>query len=517
MTTEKYLSIKSKLELIKFAAANPKKSQEELVAWVQKEFGPTLNRSTISKILKCKDKITNNANGLSVTRARYRAITFQEVDVELFDWVTCNQGCMPITETVLIEQATYIARKIKAIRETEHMTRGWILSFRKRHAIRQRAVCGEAAAVDKSVINIALPQLQQRISEFEPQDVFNYDESCLFYRLEPNKTLATKPISGRKKDLERITIGLCTNALGTEKLNPIVIGKYRKPRCFKNISNINNLQIVYRHNKTAWMTGTIFKEWIINVDNQISINTPDRKILMIMDNATCHVIPEIDLKSIEILFLPPKSTAVLQPLDAGIIASFKTKYRSIFVRNLLEERRKSNIPLDKLNILQAIKFITRSWDEITSTIIQNCWVHTRLISQEALGLVPVLCNESINESQQLQELINNFTGENQLDADAYLNIEATTMPDEDYSMTSMSGDEIEVDSLLNHDTKKQEVPPISCSEALTATQLLIQFLQQQPEDQSKRIKEVIVLEKEIELKKLKKKHQKCILDFFNKN
>ena len=89
---------------------------------------------------------------------------------------------------------------------------------------------------------------------------------------------------GRKKDLERLTIGLCTNALGTEKLNPIVIGKYGRPRFFKNINNTNNLGIIYRHNKSAWVTGTIFKQWITNVDNDISIKTPGRKILLIIIN-----------------------------------------------------------------------------------------------------------------------------------------------------------------------------------------------------------------------------------------
>ena len=101
------------------------------------------------------------------------------------------------------------------------------------------------------------------------------------------KTLATKQVTGRKKGSERITIGLCTNVLDTEKLNSIIIGKHGRPRCFKNIKNINNLGIIYNHYKTAWMPGSIFKDWITNVDNQISIKTPGRQILLFMDNATC--------------------------------------------------------------------------------------------------------------------------------------------------------------------------------------------------------------------------------------
>ena len=92
------------------------KSQEEFVTWVKKMFGATLDRSTFSKILKNKD-------------------------------------------IVLVEQATYIAHRIKVLPETKHMTRGWIMSFKKRHDIRQRGVWGEAGTVDPNVINLALPEL----------------------------------------------------------------------------------------------------------------------------------------------------------------------------------------------------------------------------------------------------------------------------------------------------------------------------------------------------------------------
>jgi len=72
----------------------------------------------ISKILKGKCKIMNNANGLSFKRARSQAITFSKLNVELFNWYMHNPMSIPISEAIL----KYIARKIKAISETEQMT-----------------------------------------------------------------------------------------------------------------------------------------------------------------------------------------------------------------------------------------------------------------------------------------------------------------------------------------------------------------------------------------------------------
>jgi hypothetical protein len=59
-----------------------------------------------------------------------------------------------------------------------------------------------------------------------------------FCRLEPDQTLATKCISEQKKNKERLSIALCANADGSRKLDLLIIEKFAKPQCFKNI-NIN--------------------------------------------------------------------------------------------------------------------------------------------------------------------------------------------------------------------------------------------------------------------------------------
>lgn len=53
--------------------------------------------------------------------------------------------------------------------------------------------------------------------------------NLIFYRLEPDKTLATIRLSGRKKNKERITIALCANSDGSHKLKLLIIGKCAKP------------------------------------------------------------------------------------------------------------------------------------------------------------------------------------------------------------------------------------------------------------------------------------------------
>jgi hypothetical protein len=68
----------------------------------------------------------------------------------------------------------------------------------------------------------------------------------------PSKTHTTKIRSGVKKFKDRISILLCSNATGTEKLNQLVIGKSAKPRCFANFKT--ERFYIYESNNKAWMT-----------------------------------------------------------------------------------------------------------------------------------------------------------------------------------------------------------------------------------------------------------------------
>ena len=69
---------------------------------------------------------------------------------------------------------------------------------------------------------------------FAFDNIFNMDETALFWRQHLTRTLGKGQASGRKKQMERVTLGFACNATGTEKLRAIVVGKSVQPRCFKN-------------------------------------------------------------------------------------------------------------------------------------------------------------------------------------------------------------------------------------------------------------------------------------------
>ena len=141
---------------------------------------------------------------------------------------------------------------------------GWLQSLNRRFNFSYKTFSGEASDVSESSVNEWKAKLPELTIGYEPKDIFNFDETAIFYKLLPKKSSVKKGLKaiGRKKLEQRITVGLCCSATG-EKLKPLVIGSAQKPRCFANIKyKINSLGIDYFNNTNAWMTQNVFDEWI---------------------------------------------------------------------------------------------------------------------------------------------------------------------------------------------------------------------------------------------------------------
>ena len=68
---------------------------------------------------------------------------------------------------------------------------------------------------------------------------------------------------GEKNSKERLTILFCSNLLG-EFETALVIGKARKPRCFKNI-DVSKLNVSWNANKKAWMETDIMSDNLLDL------------------------------------------------------------------------------------------------------------------------------------------------------------------------------------------------------------------------------------------------------------
>lgn len=153
----------------------------------------------------------------------------------------------------------------------------------------------------------------------------------MYWRAIPDGTLKfkTAEAAGSKIAKERVTLLLACNMNGSEKLEPLTIGKSRNPRCFKNVKR---LPVDYEANKNSWMTNDIWSEWLKKVDNVM--RKRKRNVVMLCDNCAAHG-DNVRLTNVKLVYLPPNTTSLIQPMDQGIIANFKRHYRSLVLRQLM--------------------------------------------------------------------------------------------------------------------------------------------------------------------------------------
>ena len=104
---------------------------------------------------------------------------------------------------------------------------GWLEKFRTRHGIKHRAICEESATVDPVTVDDWKTRLPLIIDKYAPQDVYNADETGLFFKALPDRSLVMVKVTckGGKRSKERFTVLLCTNMTGTDKLQPLLVGK----------------------------------------------------------------------------------------------------------------------------------------------------------------------------------------------------------------------------------------------------------------------------------------------------
>ena len=164
-----------------------------------------------------------------------------------------------------------------------------------------RGICGYSS----SRILASVPDLT---AGYSPDEIYNMDETALFYRMESDRGLATKRLEGRKKDKERLTVVACTNANGTDKVPLWIIGKFASPRCFKNV-NLANIGCHYRNSKRAWMDNYLFREWLAWFYRHLN----GKKAILFLDNCLAHKAFDEELfPNLKIVFLPPNTTSKVQ-------------------------------------------------------------------------------------------------------------------------------------------------------------------------------------------------------------
>ncbi|POW13403.1 hypothetical protein PSTT_03841 [Puccinia striiformis] len=283
----------------------------------QLKFG--INQTSLSSWLKEKSTIQKRVTYNGGTVKCQRTAAYPRLEQALYNWfLEAQSHQMPTNDEILRTKAHKFANLLNIDLK---LSNGWLYKFKNR-------------------FHIQMP---------------------------PNKSLATETCSGLKGSKIRLTYHLCCNADGSDKLEPLVIGNAKKPRCFgKKLASYWGYD--YHHNKTAWMTATIMAPWLQKLDNRF--RREKRHVLLLLDNFSAHIkgMDGLCLTNLKVEFLPPNLTSVLQPCDAGIIRAFKAYYQKQFLEFAMTQYKDNPEAHGKtvfnINQLEAMHLARSAWESV---------------------------------------------------------------------------------------------------------------------------------------------------------
>jgi hypothetical protein len=170
-----------------------------------------------------------------------------------------------------------------------------------------------------------------------------------------------------------------------------MIGTAKNPRCFRN----SDPPVKYFNQAKAWSdskTFTLtFTLWYTEVFLPFVRRFTSRKVLLIMDNCSSHTSLEDPKGQVTVVELPPNCTSKHQPMDQGIIAAFKTRYRTRLL-GLKADTMTSASQLRQAaaarkmragtkglaeghdpHVLDAAELAFEAWEGLDSESVARCW------------------------------------------------------------------------------------------------------------------------------------------------
>lgn len=278
--------------------------------------------------------------------------------------------------------------------------------------------------------------LQKIISNYPPDRVYTMTSTALFFRILPHRTYVSKLPNSQKrvrackglKSKDRLTLYLCTNETGSEKLPISCIGKYERPACFQVAAQ---KQLPYLYQKQALSDAGTFQRWWRTVflpHVRQRVGEGGKCLLLVEDYGPCKAgLLKDPTGQVQVEALPPSpsntmafgaakdhsasgsghqgssSSSTTQPvlpqcqaLQYGILETIKRRYRYRLLQEVMEAFDERNMRRQVANnakfprgsqglregnlsnISDTMRLLEAIWKEVAQTTIAKSWQRTKL-------------------------------------------------------------------------------------------------------------------------------------------
>lgn len=287
-----------------------------------------------------------------------------------------------------------------------------------------------------------LAQLQQIVSQYPSERVYTMTPTMLFYRILPHRTYVSKLAANGKrarackglKSKDRLTLYLCANEAGSDKLPITCIGKYEYPACFR----VGAQKILpYLNQKQALSDAGTFQMWWRTVflpHVRSRYKEGERCLLLVESLGPCKAnLLKDPTDQVRVEALPPSTSSTMmyaneaigssevgrdgggspakskqqqsqsqpnlpqcQALEYGIIETIKRRYRYRLLQEVMdafdERFQRRGVAKNALfpegsqglregalaHIGDSMRLLDSIWKEVATTTISKSWQRTKL-------------------------------------------------------------------------------------------------------------------------------------------
>nr|XP_033340639.1 jerky protein homolog-like [Megalopta genalis]XP_033340640.1 jerky protein homolog-like [Megalopta genalis] len=351
------------------------------------------------------------------TRKRIRKPRYEDLDIKLYLWFVQSKTLgIPITDLLLQEKALQISQEL-GNSSSFKASHGWLWKFKTRHNI--RLLDNEKDCADGPAAENFTKEFHKKIErdELQWEHIYNMSETGLIWKAIPAKSLlhcVEQKLEGKKLRKDRVIVCLCTNATGTHKLKPVIINKFRNPRALKYYRH--QMPVVYKSQQFgSSMDHRTFIDWYVNdfkpaVQRYQLEHGIHERVVLILDDCWRNKLVSTERRvddQFQIVFLPPQTTTLLQPMNQGLITKVKKTFRHKMLCRLIASSGLKEF-YSKYTLRDCIQLLHETWTELNPKIIRNCWNNITKFSEEI-----IMKEEPVEHDEHLEETDHTYSDSKQ--------------------------------------------------------------------------------------------------------
>ena len=303
-----------------------------IIDYISRQLDTQYDPSGLYKIIKQKNSLLLwTADCATSGRAASQAGQCPQVDMAILEWLldvrARGRKRVPLSLSILRQKALQVAEHLGI---TDFVaSNGFMQRWASLHGLVNVALHGSGASANEEEAAERMAAIRQKLEGVDVERIYNVDKTGLLYRGLPSRS--SVPSEDRRtargwramKRKDRVTLNLCCNETGTHKVPVTMIGKVAQPMCFQGEGNASPLP--YFSQKSAWTDASVLKRWFEEVFVPAIQARTAHHVFLIMDDIGCN--SSLSHPQVTIIELPPNTTAVYQPLDAGIIVLLQNRYK----------------------------------------------------------------------------------------------------------------------------------------------------------------------------------------------